>query len=213
MEQSIRRVLITDDHNLVRFGIAHLMGRLLPGAQILHAVNRLDTAQLVRANPDLGLLVVDLSLPDSNGLRVIEDVQAIRAVLPIVVISGIEDAELARRAIDMGVLGFVPKSADALLTEQAFRLVLAGGRYLPPFAYAVSRAERFSPLTLTERQLQVMRHMCEGLSNKQIANALDLTEATVKGHLTTVFRALKVSSRSQAILAAQKLTRERTDER
>ena len=105
MEQSIRKVLITDDHNLVRFGIAHLMGRLLPGAQILHAVNRLDTTQLVRANPDLGLLVVDLSLPDSNGLRVIEEVQAIRAVLPIVVISGIEDAQLARRAIDLGVLG------------------------------------------------------------------------------------------------------------
>jgi two-component system, NarL family, nitrate/nitrite response regulator NarL len=205
MLQSIRKILITDDHNLVRFGIAQLIVRLLPSATVLHAVNRIDTIQLLRAHADLGLLVVDLSLPDSHGLRVVEDALATRPLLPVVVISGSEDAELARRAINLGVLGFVPKSADAALTEQAFRLVFAGGRYLPPFAYAVSRGERISPLTLTERQLQVMRHMCEGMSNKQIANALGLTEATVKGHLTTVFRVLKVSSRSQAILAAQKL--------
>jgi CheY-like chemotaxis protein len=79
---SIFKVLITDDHNLVRIGSAHLLARLLPGAAVLHAVDRLETLQLVRSHPDLGLLVVDLALADSPGLRIVEDVQAALAPPP-----------------------------------------------------------------------------------------------------------------------------------
>ena len=204
---AIRKVLITDDHNLVRFGIAHLIGRLLPPpfTEVLHAVNRLETIQLLSADPMIGLLIVDLTLSDSHGLRVVEDALAVRSALPIIVISAIEDAALAQRAVSMGALAFVPKSADATMTEQCFRLVLSGGRYLPPFAYLAKLTDELSTQELTTRQKEVIHLMCEGKSNKSIALELGLTEATVKGHLTTVFRFLKVSSRSQAILAAQKL--------
>jgi DNA-binding NarL/FixJ family response regulator len=207
MLAAIRKVLITDDHSLVRAGIAHLVSRLLPQAEVLHAETRLGTLQALNAHPDIGLLVVDLTLTDAHGLGIIESVFAHHPLLPVVVVSGVEDADLARRAVALGVLGFVAKSADSAATEAALQTVLNGGRYLPSFAYAVPQQKSFSPSNLSERQAEVMRLMCEGLSNKQIATALGLTEATVKGHLTLVFRALKVSSRSQAILAAQVLPR------
>jgi DNA-binding NarL/FixJ family response regulator len=205
MLAAIRKVLITDDHSLVRAGIAHLVSRLLPEAEVLHAETRLGTLQALAAHPDIGLLVVDLTLADAHGLGIIESVFAHHPLLPVVVVSGVEDADLARRAVALGVLGFVAKSADSAATEAALQTVLNGGHYLPSFAYAVPQQKPFSPSNLSERQTEVMRLMCEGLSNKQIGAALGLTEATVKGHLTLVFRALKVSSRSQAILAAQAL--------
>jgi DNA-binding NarL/FixJ family response regulator len=207
MLAAIRKVLITDDHSLVRAGIAHLVSRLLPEAEVLHAETRLGTLQTLNTHPDIGLLVVDLTLPDAHGLGIIESVFAHHPLLPVIVVSGVEDADLARRAVALGVLGFVAKSADSAATEAALQTVLNGGRYLPSFAYAVPQQKSFSPSNLSERQAEVMRLMCEGLSNKQIGAALGLTEATVKGHLTLVFRALKVSSRSQAILAAQALPR------
>lgn len=210
MLSPIRKVLITDDHSLVRAGIAHLVSRLLPEAEVLHAETRLGTLQTLNTHPDIRLLVVDLTLPDAHGLGIIESVFAHHPLLPVVVVSGVEDADLARRAVALGVLGvlgFVAKSADSAATEAALQTVLNGGRYLPSFAYAVPQQKPFSPSNLSERQTEVMRLMCDGLSNKQIGAALGLTEATVKGHLTLVFRALKVSSRSQAILAAQVLLR------
>ncbi len=206
MLSQISKVLITDDHSLIRAGIAHLVSRLLPEAQIVHAETRLATLQALSAHADIGLLVVDLTLADAHGLGIVESVFAHHPLLPVVVVSGVEDADLARRAVALGVLGFVAKSADSAATEAALQTVLNGGRYLPSFAYAASQQKPFSPSSLSERQTEVMRLMCEGLSNKQIAAALNLTEATVKGHLTLVFRALKVSSRSQAIVAAQTLS-------
>lgn len=202
---AIRKVLITDDHSLIRFGIAALVSRLLPSATVLHQATRLGTLQALCTDAEIGLLVVDLTLTDSHGLRIVEDIVALRPLMPLVVISGSEDGVLARRALALGVLGFVSKSADANLTEHAFKLILAGGRYIPGFAFAGSLESDGARANLTERQAEVMRLMCEGMSNKQIASSLELTEATVKGHLTTVFRVLKVSSRSQAILAAQRL--------
>ncbi len=201
----IRKVLITDDHSLVRAGIAHLVSRLLPDAEVLHAETRLGTLQALSAHKDIGLLVLDLTLADAHGLGIVEAVFAANPLLPVVVVSGVEDADLARRAVDMGVLGFIAKSADASVTEAALHTVLTGGRYLPSFAYAVSSNTAFSSGILSERQQEIAHLMCEGMSNKQIANALNLTEATVKGHLTNVFRVLKVSSRSQAIVAARTL--------
>ena len=125
--------------------------------------------------------------------------------MPVVVVSAQEDARLARRALGLGAMGYVPKSADPAVTEHALRLIMSGGRYLPSFAFSESDTAKPTPAGLTERQRDVLALICKGMSNKQIANELGLTEATVKGHLTTVFRVLKVNSRSQAIVAARAL--------
>jgi DNA-binding NarL/FixJ family response regulator len=201
----LRKILVTDDHAIVRMGMQRLLTRLLPEVTVLEAVSRLSMLQMLREHPDLGLLLLDLGLPDGNGLRSVEEALAMRPELPVVVVSGIEDADLARRALDLGVIGYVPKSADPAVTENAMRLVLAGGSYIPPFALAPRSGVRLAGATFTARQQDIMRELCGGLSNKQVAQRLGLTEATVKGHLTTIFRLLRVNSRSQAILAVQQL--------
>lgn len=182
-----------------------LLTRLLPEVTVLEAASRLSMLQALHQHPDLGLLLLDLGLPDGSGLRTVEEALAIRPDLPIVVVSGIEDPDLARRALDLGVIGYVPKSADPAVTENAIRLVLSGGSYVPPFALAARPGARLAGSAFTVRQQEIMQALCSGLSNKQVAHRLGLTEATVKGHLTTIFRLLRVNSRSQAILAVQQL--------
>lgn len=202
---ALRKILVTDDHALTRMGLVRLVNRMLPEAVVLEARTRLETLQTLSRHPDVDLLLLDLGLPDAHGLRVLEEVFAARPQLPVVVVSAQEDARLARRALGLGAMGYVPKSADPAVTENALRLIMSGGRYLPPFAFTAGDTARPAPAGLTERQRDVLALICKGLSNKQIANELGLTEATIKGHLTTVFRVLKVNSRSQAIVAARVL--------
>ena len=201
----LRKVLVTDDHALIRMGLVRLVNRILPEAAVLEARTRLEMLQTLSQHPDIELLLLDLGLPDAHGLHMLEEVFAARPQLPVVVVSAQEDARLARRALGLGAMGYVPKSADPAVTENALRLIMSGGRYLPSFAFSESDTARPAPAGLTERQRDVLALMCKGMSNKQIANELELTEATVKGHLTTVFRVLKVNSRSQAIVAARAL--------
>lgn len=204
-QYALRKILVTDDHALIRMGLVRLVNRILPEAAVLEARTRLETLQTLSRHPDIDLLLLDLGLPDAHGLRVLEEVFAVRPQLPVVVVSAQEDARLARRALGVGAMGYVPKSADPAVTENALRLIISGGRYLPSFAFSEGDSAKPAPAGLTERQRDVLALMCKGLSNKQIANELGLTEATVKGHLTTVFRVLKVNSRSQAMVAARAL--------
>ena len=162
----IRKVLITYDYSLVRAGIAHLVSRLLPEAKVLHAETRLGTLQALNAHADIWLLVVDLTLADAHGLGVTDSVFAHHPLLPVVVVSGVEDAYLAGRAVALVVLRFVTKSAHSAATEAALQAVLSRGRSLPSFAYAVPQQKPFLPSNLSERQTEVMRLMCEGLNNK-----------------------------------------------
>lgn len=202
---ALRKVLVTDDHALIRMGLVRLVNRILPEAAVLEARTRLETLQTLSQHPDIELLLLDLGLPDAHGLHMLEEVFAARPQLPVVVVSAQEDARLARRALGLGAMGYVPKSADPAVTENALRLIMSGGRYLPSFAFSEGGTAKPAPAGLTERQRDVLALTCKGMSNKQIANELGLTEATVKGHLTTVFRVLKVNSRSQAIVAARAL--------
>lgn len=196
----LHKVLVTDDHAIIRMGLVQLLRHLLPGVTVLEAASRLQALSALREHPDIDLLLLDLNLPDGKGLRTAEEVLAMRPLLPVAIVSGEEDADAVRRAMALGLVGYIPKSTNAELTENAFRLLLAGGCYWPRAAQAGAAGWR-APPELGERQQQVLRAVCRGLSNKQIADELGLTEATVKAHLTQVFRALKVNSRSQAIAA------------
>jgi DNA-binding NarL/FixJ family response regulator len=196
----LKKVLITDDHAIIRMGLVRLLQHLLPGATVLEAVSRLSTLSMVREHPDLELLLLDLNLPDGHGLRTAEEVLALRPLLPVAIVSSEEDPAVVRRALALGLVGYIPKSTNAELTENALSRLLAGGSYWPRAA-APDRAGGLHPGALGDRQQEVLRAVCRGLSNKQIAAELGLTEATVKAHLTQVFRVLKVNSRSQAIAA------------
>lgn len=192
------KVLITDDHSLLRLGMLQLLRGLLPDSTLLEAGSRLEMLALLQQHPDVDLLLLDLSLPDAQGLRTAEEVLQLRPLLPIAIVSSQVDAGLVRHAMALGLVGYLPKTTHAQLTENALRLLLSGGCYWPR-DLAAAPAQPLPFPALGERQQEVLQAVCRGLSNKQIAAELGLTEATVKAHLTNAFRALKVNSRSQAI--------------
>jgi DNA-binding NarL/FixJ family response regulator len=126
--------------------------------------------------------------------------------LPIVVLSGSEDRADMRRALNRGAMGFIPKSATAPVMLSALRLVLAGGVYVPPAMVESSgSADDCAQRVLTPRQIDVLARVIEGQQNKAIAAALGLSEATVKAHVTALFKTLNVRNRTQAARAAERL--------
>jgi DNA-binding NarL/FixJ family response regulator len=162
------------------------------------------------------LILLDLNLPDRDGFAVLAELRRRYAAISLVVLSAFHDRENVLRALDLGALGFIPKSASREVMINALRLVFAGGVYIPPEALA--RAERaqsqpgpqrpVSPaeLGLTDRQMEVLALMMQGKSNKMISRVLDTAEPTVKHHVTAILKALKVTNRTEAVIAAGALS-------
>jgi DNA-binding NarL/FixJ family response regulator len=159
---------------------------------------------------DIALLLMDLTMPGMEGLAALDTLTRRYPALPIVVLSASEERADMQSSLDSGALGFIPKSSTPAVMLQALRLVLAGGVYVPqalvqgltapPPELAPKRDE------LTPRQSAVLARVVEGKSNKAIASELGLTEATVKAHVTAVFKTLRVANRMQAAIAAGKFT-------
>ena len=209
------KVLLVDDHHLVRAGMRPLVGKLGDGeaVDVFEASSFEEAIAMADAHPDLDLALLDLRLPDVAGFAALCDLQERHPGLPVVVVSGEDDPALMRESIEHGALGFIPKSSSPDVILGALRLVLAGGTYIPremmaaPAARAANAPAPAVPpgLDLTPRQMDVLRLVIAGKSNKLICRELDLAEGTVKSHIAAVFRALGVSSRVQAVLAASRL--------
>jgi DNA-binding NarL/FixJ family response regulator len=203
------KILVADDHALIREAFRHLLTELNPDVTVLEAGDCDGTCRLVEQHPDLDLLLLDLRLPGTGGLATLEKLRAEYPTLPVVVVSALEDPATVRGVIARGAMGFIPKSSSNDLMLSALRLVLSGGRYLPPEILASPGADEApqsaAQLHLTDRQREVLLLMAQGKSNKQICRELGLAEATVKIHVTAILRALKVTSRAQAIVAVNRL--------
>ena len=207
------RILIVDDHPLVREALRGTLLALVPDATFLEAADATGAARALREHADVDLVVLDLGLPDRDGLDVLAELRDTRPALPVVVLSADEDGRTMRRALELGALGFVPKSASREITLGAFALVLAGGVYVPPETLGPSagvtspppiggRGDRAGGPGLTERQAEVLELMRRGMSNKAICRRLDIAEATVKNHVTAILRAFGASNRTEAVVAA-----------
>jgi two-component system, NarL family, nitrate/nitrite response regulator NarL len=200
------KLLVVDDHPIVRDGLAALLGRLASDTVVLQAGDAGNALALVAAHGDLDAVVLDIAMPGMDGLRALAEFGRARPELPVIVISASEDARDVKEALARGALGYVPKSASQNTLLSAIRLVLDGEVYVPPLMLgaldAVGASERraASPgrQALTERQIDVLRRLCDGQSNKAIALELGLSEKTVKAHVTAIFRALNVVNRTQA---------------
>ena len=204
-------ILIADDHPLFREALRGIALRLLPGADIREAQNTDGLFAMVEANPDADLLLMDLNMPGAQGFSALVHLRATHPQLPVVMVSAREEPETVRRALDHGAVGFIPKSSDAGTLATALQHVLDGERWLPEAALAApaiaddERAIAARVRELTPQQLRVLQMMSTGLLNKQIAWELDVTEATVKAHVTAILRKLGANNRTQAVLIAGKL--------
>jgi DNA-binding NarL/FixJ family response regulator len=198
------KVLVVDDHPLVREGMRHLLAGLDGHVQVLEASSADAALEALDRNPDLELALLDVNLPDRDGMALLTEFGGKAPDLPVVMLSGILDVALMRQALDTGAAGFIPKSALSQVILPALRLVLAGGIYVPPemlLPRAPDVAATGAP-GFTMRQRQVLALIVDGKSNKEIAAALQLSEPTVKAHVVAVFRALQVRTRAQAVAAA-----------
>lgn len=166
------------------------------------------------ATRNYDLLLLDLKMPGRDGLDALEALREAAPTTPLVVLSGEDDPTVVRAAIERGAMGFIPKSSTPEVLLQALRLVLAHGVYLPPAVLDAARPAPASPQVapdeallpgLTPRQMDVLRCVIRGLPNKIIARELDVSEGTVKAHLTLVLRALGAHNRTEAVYAAAKL--------
>jgi len=214
------RILVVDDHPLVRDAMASILQGLSSSLRVLQAADCATALRLARAHRDLDLVLLDLNLPGSRGFDALDRIRREHPALPVVILSMFQDRQTVLAAIQRGAMGFIPKAAVKDVILKAVRQVLAGGVYVPPEAVtgaSVSggEAQQFvapghgsrslADLRLTPRQGHVLALIMRGKSNKEICQTLGLAERTVKVHVTAVLTALKVSSRTQAVIAAGQL--------
>jgi DNA-binding NarL/FixJ family response regulator len=200
------KLLIVDDHPVLRAGLAALLGPAGSDNVILQAGTATEAFGVVEQHADLDIVVLDLLMPGMGGLPALAEFGRRRPELPVIVLSSSEDPYEARRALALGALGYVPKSAGQRTLVAAINLVLDGEIYLPPLllnepvagAKGAGRGGRIGASPLTERQIEVLRRLSQGQPNKTIASELELSEKTVKAHITAIFRTLNVVNRTQA---------------
>jgi DNA-binding NarL/FixJ family response regulator len=206
------KLLIIDDHAIVREGLAAMLRQASVDTLVLQARDGADGLSMAALYPNLDAVFLDLSMPGMDGMAVLREFSKRHPQLPVIVLSSSEDPEDVRRALSLGALGYVPKSDQPQTLLLALQLVLAGNVYVPPLLlrqtagradHSYDRRASDSQTSLTQRQTEVLKCMCEGLSNKEIARALALSDKTVKAHITAIFKALGVVNRTQAALAAQ----------
>lgn len=215
------KILVVDDHPLVRDAMLHLLAPLAPSIEVLEASDCMTALALARVHPDIGLVLLDLNLPGTRGFEALDRFRREQPAMPLVILSMHRDYQTVLEALRRGAMGFIPKASAKEVVVNAVRLVLAGGIYLPPEVVidaeafnrdttdvalpAPSSRSRFSEVDLTRRQEQVLALIMRGKSNKEIGRELGVAERTVKVHITAVLNALKVTNRTQAVIAANEL--------
>lgn len=209
-----RQFLLVDDHPILREAISRTLSDLVPGSRTDLARSIHESRERVAAGGRYDCILLDLHLPDATGFDGLVQMREVVPETPIVVFSGDTNRETILKCLELGALGYIPKSVHADVVRHALRLVAAGQSFVPrealggpapvrvrqtPLA-AGSRNPR--SLGLTPRQVDVLRLMMQGMPNKLICRELQLAEGTVKVHVSAILRALAASSRTQAVIAA-----------
>lgn len=197
------KLLLADDHTLFRAGMKRLLDDLGEGVEITEACNGAEVLRLVESRADFDLLLLDLNMPGLNGLEMLETLRRQSPETPVVILSAEENPATVRAVMAGGASGFISKTAHDEVMLNALRLVLAGGVYLPPIALLPETQIAARAGLLTPRQREVLALMEQGKSNKEIGRALNLTEGTVKQHVSAILKTLKASNRMRAVLAGK----------
>jgi DNA-binding NarL/FixJ family response regulator len=208
------KCLLVDDHHLIREALRGVLKELRREAAIIEAATGAEALRFVEEHPDIGMVLLDLTLPDRDGLVILRELRQSHPAMSVVVLSAAQDRSNVMKALDLGASGFIPKSASREVMLSALQLVLAGGVYIPPQilqretgaeAATLVPGPWCAELGLTGRQLDVLALMMQGKNNKTICRTLNLAEPTVKNHVSSILKALKVSNRTEAVIAINRL--------
>jgi DNA-binding NarL/FixJ family response regulator len=203
---------IADDHPLFRSALLEVIHQHFPQASISESSDLDSTIHALHDNADIDLLLLDLNMPGSQDLFGLITVREKYPSVPVVVVSASDDHNTINRAMGHGASGYIPKSLSAEALHTAIKTVADGEQWLPPYM-----AGNLSPITieekslaakistLTPQQYRVLCYLREGWLNKQIGFEIGVTEATVKAHITAIFRKLGVTNRTQAVIELAKL--------
>ena len=206
-------VLLVDDHPIVQEILSAIVRRACTGATVHVAKNFAEALAAARASQPLELVLLDLMLPDYAGIDVLIRLRPHLGRTPVLVISALDDRDTVLAALEAGAAGYVCKTSTPPVIDAAVRAVVAGGTYIPPQAVGSpadsagrNQCAREPDLVcgLTKRQFEVLRMVAAGLANRDIGRRLNISESTVKQHLESVYLKFGVSSRTQAINAAER---------
>lgn len=201
-------IIIADDHPLFRNALFQSVHMAISGANLLEADSLDALLHLLEKDPEPDLLLLDLKMPGANGMSGLIQLRAEYPDLPIVVISASEESSVVSQVKSHGAFGFIPKSSDMRALISALNLVLNGEPYFPEGLITNNQAcddLAGKIATLTPQQYKVLGMLSDGLLNKQIAYELNVSEATIKAHMTAIFRKLGVKSRTQAVILLKEL--------
>ena len=207
-------VLIVDDHELFRQGLTTFVEMLFPNADVIAVSTAADAFDAVENATRLGLVLLDLKLPDANGFDVLRQLRTRLPDTPVAVVTASESAADIAMAYEIGAKGYLPKSSPNKVLRHALTLILYGETYIPSAAVAVLSApgprndggdDNLDPVAgpvLTQRQREILALLAEGLRNSDIAARLDMPETTVKVHVKGVLQKFGVNNRTHAVMIA-----------
>ncbi|MGL4932519.1 MAG: response regulator [Aeromonas sp.] len=203
-------IVIADDHPLFRGALYQAVHMAISDAQLLEADSIDSLLNLLAAQREVDLLLLDLKMPGANGFEGLAHLRGQYPDLPIVVVSASEEATIIQQVLRLGALGFIPKSLPMKALINALNTVIGGDNWVPEGISLQPSSEDepdvASKLTsLTPQQYKVLIMLRDGSLNKQIAWELNVSEATIKAHVTAIFRKLGVKNRTQAVIALQQL--------
>ncbi len=204
-------IIIVDDHPLFRDALRQALSDAFSDLRISEAGSLDGLSRALEANSETDLVLLDLAMPGVKGFSGLMYLRAQYPEIPVVVVSASEDSSTIRRCIEFGASGFIPKTLPVETIREAVKNVLDGGIWTPPdvdldeagdseTANLVARLATLSP-----QQVRVLMMLGEGLLNKQIAYKLSVSEATIKAHVSAILQKLDVDSRTQAVIAVNKI--------
>jgi len=198
------KILIADDHELVRDTLSAFLEREAD-MELVTCENLEKALEIIASDGPFDLVMLDYSMPGMNGLEGFHKSREANGGNPVAIISGTASRTVAQDALDNGAAGFLPKTMGAKSLVNAVRFMAAGEVFAPVkfLTETVEEEEHELAKALTERELQVLEGLCNGLSNKEIARNLDLQEVTIKLHVKTLCRKLDAKNRTQAAVIAK----------
>lgn len=200
MESPQIRVLIVDDHPVLRYGVAAIIEAHSDATVVGQAGTAKEAVELFRkCSPDVTLM--DLRLPDHSGVEAIRVIRLFAPDAKFIVLTTYEGDEDIHQALEVGARGYLIKGMPHEALLDALRKVNAGGRFVPPPVQRVL-ASRMPNCELSSREREVLRLLVRGRSNREIADALRIKEATVKSHVSAILMRLDVTDRTQAVVTA-----------